>query len=789
MKQPIPSSQKLVVIWQRFGPYHLARLRAVCEFFKHVVGIEVSATDHYSWRHVESDDPFQRVTLFNDQQYETIRGGQIAEAMRRQLNSIRPDVLAINGWSVPEARAASKWAKAHHCRTVLMSETFVSSGNLFKELLKSKRVKRFDAALVGGTWHAEYLVKLGFPRDKISIGYDAVDNEFFRQGAQKAREQAKKLRAKLRLPEQYFYANTRLLPRKKIDALLKAYAAYRHADPANPWGLVISGSGQSEASLLQLADDLNLTEHVVWPGFVQYEDLPIYYGLASAFVHIADREAWGLVINEAIACGLPVVIGQNVGAACELVTPENGVTVDPEDSSAVTNALREFSTASTETLAKMQQASLRIADRYRVETFGRGLFVAAGNQGPAREPNSSVGDQRVMKILHVIRGLANSSGTTHIVGPLAEAQARLGHEVEVFHVEKMNERSLEPDPDLVKSTMFRMSVRSRHYGYSKPFCRAMKADVMRFEVVHIHAIWNYVTCTAMNVARQAAVPYVVAPQGSLETWALGRNRWAKQVYSSLFEKRLFDAAAAMQALTGREATQIQDFGIRSPVKVLPNGVPIELIDDAGVKDGWRAEIGLGDVDYVVLFLGRIFPKKGIDLLPPAISQILRKRKDIGFAIAGHDAGQGFTQKLKEDFARLGVDDKVKFVGEMVGRDKFQLLKSVDLFMLPSYSEGLPVAVLESLACSTPALVSPHCNIPEVQQRSAGWICEATVDAVCQGLQAALASKAELQRRGANGRRLIEEQFTWQRIAQQSIEIYQNLALANPQSVLSQQVVS
>jgi glycosyltransferase involved in cell wall biosynthesis len=380
-----------------------------------------------------------------------------------------------------------------------------------------------------------------------------------------------------------------------------------------------------------------------------------------------------------------------------------------------------------------------------------------------------------MKILHVIRGLANSSGTTHIVGPLAEAQAKLGQQVSVYFVDKPGEAAVVPDPVLVDSRCFPMTVRSRHYGWSRPFRAALRQQTRSFDVVHIHAIWNYPTWSAMREALRAGVPYLVAPQGSLEDWALGRSRYLKGLYAALFEKPLFDRAAGIQALTAAEAEQCRAYGIKSPAMILANGVDLPRIDASGQPADLRAEFGLPQDERLLLFLGRLFPKKGLDILIAALGQLIGTRDDITLLIAGHDAGTGYEHEVRTMLAACGVVHKARFLGELHGDRKFQVLRGVDAFALTSYSEGLPIAVLEAMAAARPVIVTPGCNIPEVKEHAAGWICEPDAPACAQTLQQAFEHEQELRRRGQNARRLIEQRFTWDRIAQSSLEIYHRMS--------------
>lgn len=363
----------LVVIWQRFGPYHLARLQGASECIESVVGLEVAGADHYAWDAAAHEGGYQRRTLFPDRQYALLTKSEICKAVRRTLDEEGPDAVAINGWAVPEALAALKWCKKNGRKAILMSESFVPSGSWLKEWVKARRVAKFDAALVGGRWHKEYLVSLGFPEDCIEIGYDAVDNAHFQEGAELARSKAAQLRAAHQLPEKYFFANTRFLRRKNIDGLLRAFAMIGRKGGCS---LVISGSGEEEENWKELAEELGIADCVVWPGFLQYDELPVYYGLAMGFVHPAYEEAWGLVVNEACAAGLPVIVGSRVGASCELVRDGgNGWLVDSHDDGSLRKALAGLIEAGDEGRRSMGERSRELVSGFGCDGFGMGLSL------------------------------------------------------------------------------------------------------------------------------------------------------------------------------------------------------------------------------------------------------------------------------------------------------------------------------------------------------------------------------------------------------------------------------
>ena len=373
------SKQTVVIIWRRFGPYHLARLRgATDELANHgwqVIGLEIAGSDHYDWKPISNKELSIR-TLFKERQYESIAHSEIRRSVFEILDEINPGAIAINGWSVPEAVAAARWCHSRKRFSILMSESFQPSKYFWKEWVKRSRVRRFGSALVGGRWHRDYLVKLGFLKQRVEIGYDAVDNDYFCRNAKGASKNTN-LKDSFNFPKHYFFANTRFLPRKQIDVLLNAYCRLLRSTHSTIWDLVISGSGEMESDWKALSKNLKIEDRVHWPGFVQYERLPLFYGRASAFVHIAKTEAWGLVVNEAAACGLPLIVGNNVGASCELVQDgENGFLVDSQNTEQVAEAMKKLTSMSTHDRELMGQRARDIVAEFGPERFGRGLFSA-----------------------------------------------------------------------------------------------------------------------------------------------------------------------------------------------------------------------------------------------------------------------------------------------------------------------------------------------------------------------------------------------------------------------------
>jgi 1,2-diacylglycerol 3-alpha-glucosyltransferase len=371
---------KLAILFNSFGPYHIARLRAATRRFN-VLGIEVvHRSAQCAWKPSPTDaDGFKRVTLFSSDRMLANSAPKFPNLLNRELSSFGPDAVAIPGWSGRAAFAAMDWCLRNATPAIVMSESSVhdKTRNGLRERIKCRYLSYCSAALVGGSKHAEYLRILGVPSDCIFLGYDAVDNTHFRLKAEKIRDQKSKGRQKPGLPEHFFLASARFVEKKNLPRLLEAYARYRVLAKSQAWDLVLLGDGFLRTLLSSRLSPLGLNACVHLPGFMQYEELPDYYGSALAFVHASTTEQWGLVVNEAMASGLPVLISNRCGCAPELVQEGvNGFTFDPWDVELIARRMFQLSRLELDALAKMGEASRRISTDWGLQRFVSGLTAA-----------------------------------------------------------------------------------------------------------------------------------------------------------------------------------------------------------------------------------------------------------------------------------------------------------------------------------------------------------------------------------------------------------------------------
>jgi glycosyltransferase involved in cell wall biosynthesis len=349
--------ERLVVHWSRFGPYHLARIRAAWKFLREHgvegVGLETASQDDvYQWRNETAPELFVRKTLFPSRSLSNIGARELRARVRAELDDLQPKTLAICGYGSPDALACLEWSRRHRCAAILMTESKVDDGRrvAWVERIKARVVAHFDAVLCGGTPQRAYVRRLGFPEERIFTGYDAVDNDYFSIQAKRARMNPASLRSLpgLESDSPFFLASCRFIPRKNLDTLLCAYSTYRlkaqAAAPGLPvWRLVILGDGAERRRIEAMIRDQRIPE-VTLPGFRQIDEIPYYYGAAGAFVHPARQEPWGLVVNEAMACGLPVLVSRTCGCSPDLVLQgRTGFTFNPESVGELTSLLVRIS--------------------------------------------------------------------------------------------------------------------------------------------------------------------------------------------------------------------------------------------------------------------------------------------------------------------------------------------------------------------------------------------------------------------------------------------------------------
>jgi len=404
---------RIAVIFAHLGPYHQARLQA-CARGCDLTAVQVFArSSEYGWQTGVQPRDYKVVTLFEEETNSAGQKRELDRKMTQALDACRPRVVFVPGWSGRAAFSALRWCLRHEIPAVAMSDSTAWDERRvwWKERVKKRIVRLFSAALVAGNPHRDYLLQLGVPADRIFLGYDVVDNDYFRQKADEIRARENEARTTHALPKNYFLASARFVEKKNLPRLLRAYARYRAASekstspsreppPSDPWSLVLLGDGPLHPELRQLVSDLGLHDSVQMPGFKQYDELPLYYALAGAFIHASTTEQWGLVVNEAMASCLPVLISNRCGCASDLVQEErNGFPFDPYDLEACAKLMWLMSQLPAVARHEMGRESGRIIAAWDLDRFVTGLSEAARRAGEIKSPRPTCLDRRLLQAL------------------------------------------------------------------------------------------------------------------------------------------------------------------------------------------------------------------------------------------------------------------------------------------------------------------------------------------------------------------------------------------------------
>jgi glycosyltransferase involved in cell wall biosynthesis len=302
----------------------------------------------------------------------------------------------------------------------------------------------------------------------------------------------------------------------------------------------------------------------------------------------------------------------------------------------------------------------------------------------------------------------------------------------------------------------------------------LEAAVSSAEVVHIHGLWQSHTRRGARAARRARVPYVIAAHGMAEPWALRHKKWKKAIYMALVESRNLRRAACLHALSRPEIGHLRELALWTPICFIPNGVDLDSLSNLPPRSVLEHDHPELKDKFVLLFYGRLHVKKGLDLMAEALGRLAPDFPELHVLIAGNDDGawSPFADRVEV----LGLAGRVTYVGHVAGDRARAVWGAADAFILPSYSEGFSMAILEALACSLPCVITTACHFPELADAEGGIVVHPEKNAITQGLRELLEkSPAERQRLGANGRRLVDLNYTWDQQAHKLASVYQWLS--------------
>lgn len=398
-----------------------------------------------------------------------------------------------------------------------------------------------------------------------------------------------------------------------------------------------------------------------------------------------------------------------------------------------------------------------------------------------------------LKILHVVSLIAPRFAGAGIASQfMARYQAKAGHKVAICTTNadfpKGTLKVPSNEPLLRDGTLiFHFPVQLRPLMVSIPLWRWLKSNIISFDIIHIHGLYRFPVTSAAFWARKMGVPYVIMPHGSLDPFLYNQSRYnlpLKRIYERLFDIPNLKQAAAVHYTAEEEARQASFLKLRTKPVVVPNGIDWQSYRRLPPKGNFRRRIGLNDQAPLVLFLGRINFKKGLDLLVPAFGLVVQKYPEAILAFVGPD-NEGYGLKVRRWCKEQGIQDKVYHVDHLGFENVKEAYVDANVFVLPSYTENFGLTVIEAIACGTPVVISDQVNIcQEIQKLGAGIVVgldpREMADAICLVLDNKRAAKVM----GERGRAAAETCYTWARVVEQLTQVYREL-IANSHGVKAQ----
>ena len=374
-----------------------------------------------------------------------------------------------------------------------------------------------------------------------------------------------------------------------------------------------------------------------------------------------------------------------------------------------------------------------------------------------------------MKILMVIPAVGNVyGGPTKIVLELAQAVGNLGHDVDIVTTPANGSTNL--DVPLYK-WIDEKNYRIQYFNYwdiadykiSLSLTKWLFQHVTDYDLVHTNAVFSYPVLPAHWACQFHRVPYIMTPHGMLEPWAMSYKAEKKRLYYDLIEKPALKKAAAIQITGSPEAKSIKSYGIETPMIFVANGIHRHDCETLANPEVFYQEFPYTRNKTLIIFLARIDPKKGLDLLAKAFSQVYAQFPQSHVIIAGPD-NTGFLPTVQNYFAEAGCLEAVTFTGMLTGAIKYAALAAARVYVAPSYSEGFSMSVLEGMAAGLPCVITTGCNFPEAGSANAAYIVKVDAKEIAQQLIYCLTNPQLATETGDRARRLIMQQYTWERIA-------------------------
>ncbi len=383
-----------------------------------------------------------------------------------------------------------------------------------------------------------------------------------------------------------------------------------------------------------------------------------------------------------------------------------------------------------------------------------------------------------MRILHVTPSVGLSrGGPSFVLRTLVRGLAQQGASVEVVSTDDDGTARLRvplDGPILENGATYRFFRRqTSFYNCSLPMLVWLRAHVRDYDIIHVHAVFSWASTVGSRLAFKNNVPYLVRPLGVLNEWGMQNRRpWLKRVSFRCIERAALEHAAAVHYTSARERDEAERLSFSGRAVIIPN--PVDLADAEASPEPFRARYPQLKDKLVILFMSRLDPKKGLDLLIPAFRMVRAKHSEAILVIAG-SGNREFSKALRRQAGEENVDAHIVWTGFLDGAAKKEALDNADIFVLPSYSENFGVAAVEAMAHGVPVVISDQVAVhTQVAEYSAGVVTACDPKQLAQALSRLVSDPAERLAMGAQGLSLAREQFSTDTVCRSLIKVYESI---------------
>lgn len=309
--------------------------------------------------------------------------------------------------------------------------------------------------------------------------------------------------------------------------------------------------------------------------------------------------------------------------------------------------------------------------------------------------------------------------------------------------------------------------------YSKSTKEFINEVASKYDVASIRSSWTYLGSMASKILKKKKIPYIAYAEGNFEKWSMKRSVFKKKLFWILYDKSFFEDASILIALTKSEADSYRRMGLKNRIEIIPNGINVEnfkFIENN--QDKFFNKYPLLKNKNYFLFLSRIHPKKGVENLILAFEKFSKHNSDVFLVIAG-SGDEEYVKKIKIMIKKLMLETKIILTGIVTGEHKVSLLHNAKIFILPSYSEGFTMAILEAMACKKPIIYTYGCNFPELAENKAGLIVNSKVDELSEAMKL-INNNDQMNRLSKNAYDLVINNYSWDRIAQLTEKVLKSI---------------